>query len=73
MPAGRGGGAQQQLGPDPYTMMLFMQMQQNFQLQGELSSLRRSVEEMKFRQLNAELDMLKGMVYGQQARGRGRK
>lgn len=32
MPAGRGGGAQQQLGPDPYTMMLFMQMQQNFQL-----------------------------------------
>ena len=30
MQAGRSGGAQQQLGPDPYTMMLFAQMQQSF-------------------------------------------
>lgn len=73
MQAGRSGGAQQQLGPDPYTMMLFAQMQQSFQLQGELSALRRSVEEMKLQRLNAELDRLKGMVYGRQARGRGRK
>lgn len=54
-------------------MMLFVQMQQSFQLQGELSALRRSVEEMKLQRLNAELDRLKGMVYGRQARGRGRK
>ena len=52
-------------GPDPFTMLMFMQMQQNYQLNTELSNLRRQVEELKYHQLNSELDMLKGMVFGQ--------
>lgn len=59
---------------DPYAAALFAQMQQNFQLQGELNSLRRAVDELRYQRLSAELDELRGMVYARRpARGGRRK